>query len=115
MALRPVRSDIDDQKKRPPMLNRLSRPAKPPPTAAATPNMSWHISDAWPRMPIPAVTFRQSTAQRSQNCGVFQATSTETSACVTSFFGVAGGTYPSGRHPGAGTRTRNAPNIMKAK
>ena len=53
--------------------------------------MSWHISDAWPRMPIPAVTFRQSTAQSSQNCGVFQAASTATWACVTSFLGCAGG------------------------
>ena len=54
--------------------------------------MSWHIGDAWPRMPIPAVTFRQSTAQSSQNCGVFQAASTATWASETSFLGRAGGT-----------------------
>ena len=94
------------------MLKRLSRPAKPPPTAAVVPNMSWHISDAWPRMPIPAVTLRQSSIQRSQNCGVLQAISTATSASVTSFRGRAGGVNPSGRQPGPGTRTRNAPNIM---
>ena len=41
MVLRPVRSDIDDQKSRPAMLNRLSKPAKPPPTAADTPNIQW--------------------------------------------------------------------------
>ena len=80
-----------------------------------TPNMSWHISDAWPRMPIPAVTFRQSTAQSSQNGGVFQATSTATCAFVTSFLGCAGGAYPSGRQPGAGTRTRNGAEHHEAK
>src|SRR6476469_6461933 len=115
MALRPVRSDADDQTMRPPMLKRLKRPAKPPPTAAEAPNMSWHIGDAWPRMPIPAVTFRQSTVHRSQNCGVLQAASTATFACVISFLGWVGGVYPAGRQPGAGTRTVNAPNIMKAK
>ena len=43
--LAPVRSDNDDQKNRPAMLNTLSKPANPPPTAAETPNMSWHMSE----------------------------------------------------------------------
>ena len=116
MAFRPVRSDIDDQKKRPPMLNRLSRPAKPPPTVALTPNMSWHISEAWPRMPMPAVTFRQRTIQKSQNGGVFQAT-LDGNVCVSDELPGRGPAEcnPSGRHPWAGTRTVKAPKVMKTK
>ena len=57
------------------MLNRLIRPTKP---AAATGvmwpgNISWLMAEAWPSTPMPAVTFRQSTHQISQNCGVFSA------------------------------------------
>src|SRR5262245_36469975 len=111
MNFRPVRSDTDDQTIRPTMLNTLSKPANPPPTAAETPNMSWHISDDWPRMPMPAVTFKHSKTHSSQNCGVFQARSTETSDGEASRFVVVGTTYPSGRQSPAGTRTAYGPNI----
>ena len=68
-------SEVEAQKKRPPMLNRLSRPTKP---AAATGetcpgNISWLMAEACPSTPMPAVTLRQSTHQISQNCGVFSA------------------------------------------
>ena len=79
-------------------------------------NMSWLIGDAWPRTPIPAVTFRQSTTQSSQNCGVLNAVPTATWALVTSFCEPAGlGHEARGRHPAAGTRTVSTPNIMKTK
>ena len=50
---------------------------------------------------MPAVTFRQSTAQISQNCGVFQASSTCTSLWVTRDLSSdrAGGVQPAGRQP----------------
>jgi hypothetical protein len=60
------------------MLNRLSSPANPAAADASTRPLktSWIIGDAIPSTPIPALTFRQSTPQSAQNCGVFQATST---------------------------------------
>ena len=57
------------------MLKMLSRPTKPPAAAAETRpgNISWLIAEAWPSTPMPAVTFRHSTHQINQNCGVFSA------------------------------------------
>ena len=57
------------------MLNRLIRPTKPAAAVTVTlpGNISWLIADAWPSTPMPAVTFRHSTHQISQNCGVFSA------------------------------------------
>ncbi len=69
------------------------------------PNTSWIIGDAIPITPIPALTLRQRTPQRSQNCGVFHASCTLTLraviivACFRS-----GGVHPAGRHPSTGTR-----------
>ncbi len=85
------------------MLNRLIKPTKPAAAAAVTRpgNISWIIGDAWPSTPMPAVTFMHSTTHSSQNCGVRQATSTDTLAEVTSFLGCAGGT-PAGRLPVGG-------------
>ena len=60
---------------------------------------------------MPAVTFKQRTAHSSQNCGVFQASSTATSARVISA-DLRGGTKPSGSQPGAGTRTVTAPQAL---
>ena len=70
-----MRSEVEAQKKRPAMLKMLSSPTKPPAAAAVTRpgNISWLIAEAWPSTPIPAVTFRHSTIQISQNCGVFSA------------------------------------------
>ena len=67
-----MRSDVEAQKKRPSMLNRLSSPTKPAAASAVTlpGNISWLIAEAWPSTPMPAVTLRQSTHQISQNCGV---------------------------------------------
>src|SRR5215207_9255844 len=101
---------MEDHTKRPPMLKMLSRPAKPPPTAALTPNMSEHILEACPRMPMPALTFMHSTTQRHQNCGVFHALSTPTLAVVIIGVTCSSGSQPSGFHPGGGTRTIQAPN-----
>ncbi len=65
-------------------------------------------------MPIPAVTFTQSITQSSQNCGVRIASFTSTSARRDQW--LRRRRRPSaGCHPGAGTRTLNAPNIMNAK
>ncbi|CAM3576004.1 hypothetical protein DESA109040_16885 [Deinococcus saxicola] len=82
VGLRPRRSLVVDQKNRPPMLKMLSRPTNPAAAAAVTPlpapstlslNISWIMTLACPRTPIPAVTFRNSTANSSQNCGVRKA------------------------------------------
>ena len=56
-----MKSDIDAQKIRPPMLKMLMSPTKPAAATAVTPNISWIISDAWPSTPMPAVTLRNST------------------------------------------------------
>ncbi len=64
---------------------------------------------------MPAVTLAQRTIQRSQNCGVFQATSTATWAVVTSACGLVAGTNPSGFQSSAGTRTMNAPKFIITK
>src|SRR5690242_21765711 len=63
---------------------------------------------------MPAVTLRQSTAQRSQNCGVLMARSAVTFPVVTIARG-GGAVQPLGFHPGRGIRTVNTPNIMKQK
>ena len=57
------------------MLNRLISPTNPAAAAAVMwpGNISWLIAEAWPSTPMPAVTFRHSTHQISQNCGVFSA------------------------------------------
>ena len=70
-----MRSDVEAQKNRPAMLNRLKSPTKPPAAAAVTRpgNISWLIAEAWPSTPMPAVTFMHSTIQIIQNCGVFNA------------------------------------------
>ena len=59
-----------------------------------------------PSTPMPADTFRHSTAQISQNCGVFSASFTCTWRCVTMVsFALAGeGAQPAGFQPVGGTR-----------
>lgn len=68
-------------------------------------------------MPMPAETFRHSTAQTSQNCGVFHAVFTWTWPLVIiallAFF--TGAVQPSGFQPVGGTRYARAPPTMKMK
>src|SRR5436190_13792428 len=80
VVFRPSRSESDAQKMRPPMLNRLSRPANPAAADAVTRplKISWIIGEATPSTPMPALTFRQSTAHNSQNWRVLHATLTGT-------------------------------------
>jgi hypothetical protein len=78
-------------------------------------NISWIIGDACPSTPMPAVTFRHSTTHNSQNCGVLIARAAVTLLFVTKRRGLSGATQRAGRHPRGGTRTMNAPHIMKAK
>jgi hypothetical protein len=56
-------------------LSKLINPTNPAAAVAVMwpANISWLIADAWPITPIPAVTFRHSTYQISQNCCVFNA------------------------------------------
>src|SRR6185436_19895485 len=102
-----MRSDSDAQKMRPPMLNKLRRPAKPAAADGVTRplKISWIIGDAMPSTPIPALTFRHKTAHSSQNCGVFDATFTGTArtACETPAAS-RGGVHPAGVQPGGGSR-----------
>src|SRR5215510_4887664 len=74
VVLRPMRSESDAQKMRPPMLKRLSRLVKPAAADAVTRplKISWIIGEAIASTAIPAVTFMQSTPHRNQNCRVFQ-------------------------------------------
>src|SRR3979411_3203645 len=99
------------------MLKGRGRPTRPaaPAGETALPNISWIMGEAWLSTPIPAVTFMHNTPHRSQNCGVRHAMLTRTLALVTSLFGCAGGTQRSGLQSGAGTRTAEAPIIIKAK
>src|SRR5207249_5672483 len=64
VALRPMRSESDAQKKRPPMLKSEIRPVNPAATAAEAPKISWSIGDAIPMTPMPALTFRRSEERR---------------------------------------------------
>ena len=71
--------------------------------------------------PMPAVTFRNSTAHRSRNCFVRHASSTGTCRGAIPLAAVAplprstAVVCPSGAAPGPGTRIRNTPIIMKRK
>src|SRR5437899_2017300 len=80
VGLRPMRSESDAQKMRPPILKRLSRLVKPAAADAVTRplKISWIIGDAMASTAMPAVTFMQSTPHRNQNWGVVQARSTGT-------------------------------------
>src|SRR5207247_797059 len=98
-----MRSDSDAQKKRPPMLKSEMRPVKPAADAAEAPKISCSIGDAMPITPIPALTFRHSTAQISQNCFVLCASR----KCTLPAFAL--------RASAGGTRYANAPLIMNAK
>jgi hypothetical protein len=91
---------------RPPMLNRLRSPAKPAAAEAVTRpwNISCTIGEAMPSTPMPALTFRQSTAQSSQNWRVFHAASTGTKRAPAAGVALAGGVQPAGAHPGGGSR-----------
>src|SRR3954447_10513879 len=83
MFLRPIRSEVEDQPMRPAMLAADSRATKPAAAEADTgvevsAKKSVIIGAAFSRMPIPAVTFMQSTTHRHQNCGVRTASRAET-------------------------------------
>src|SRR3954467_1581213 len=83
MFLRPTRSEVADQVIRPRLLPSDRTPAKPAAAVAATgvevsAKKSVIIGAAFSRMPIPAVTFMQSTTHRHQNCGVRTASRAET-------------------------------------
>ncbi len=54
--------------------------------------------------PMPAETFRQSTHQISQNCGVLCASFRCTLCAVIIDFVSLGGVQPSGRQPAGGRR-----------
>src|ERR1700710_1347786 len=119
-----MRSDSDAQKNRPPMLNSESRPAKP----AAIPAMvafcvalsalkptsgrpislpakiSCSIGEAMPITPIPADTFKHSTHQISQNCGVLCALSRWTLLFEIIAFDFEGAVQPSGAQFGGAIR-----------
>src|SRR6185503_20905944 len=107
---------------RPPMLNRLRRPANPAAADAVTRplKISWIIGDATPSTPMPALTFRHSTAHNSQNCRVFHATLTGTEWGRSGDRDISVPT-PSllrplcGVQPGGGNRYPNAPAIIAAK
>src|SRR3954454_13704546 len=114
-----MKSDVEDQTNRPPLLNSDSSPTKPAAAVAATVEVSpsrkksWIIGLACSRMPMPAVTLQNSTTHSSQNCGVLMALPAETLAEVTSSRCLTvDGSQPAGFQPSAGTRTMNAPNIM---
>ena len=65
---------------------------------------------------MPAVTLQNSTIHSSQNCGVLIALPADTLSVVTSdFFFTVDGSKPAGFQSSAGTRTMNAPNIMKTR
>src|SRR4051794_6574279 len=119
MFLRPIRSDTDDQPNRPAELNSDRSATKPAAALAVTgaevfEKKSVIIGAAFSRMPMPAVTFRQSTIHRNQNCGVRRAFAAETFAVVISGFSTTVfGSQPAGRHPGRGTRTSSTPKDMK--
>src|SRR6478609_8207297 len=82
-------SDVEDQTKRPAMLQIESSPTKPAAAAGSTLDSpperkkSWIIGAACSRMPMPAVTLQNSTTHSSQNCGVLTALAALTLSVVT--------------------------------
>jgi hypothetical protein len=113
MFLRPIRSDVEDQPIRPSMLAAESSATNPAAADAETgvevsAKKSVIIGAAFSRMPIPAVTFMQSTTHRHQNWGVRMALFAET--CTPS----SGAGPPSAAvFAGRGTRTSSTPSDMK--
>src|SRR5215467_5473269 len=119
-----MKSDSDAQKIRPPILNSDNRPAKPAATAATATfcsalsalkvtsgapisepaKISCSIGDAIPITPMPAETFRHSTHQTNQNCGVLCASFKCTWCCVIIALALLGGVQPSGCQPTGGRR-----------
>src|ERR1700679_2080445 len=99
-----MKSDLDAQIKRPPMLKRLSRPTKPAAATAETlpRKRSWIMGDACSRMPMPAVTFIHGINHSSQNRGERVAALTSTLWVEIRADCFAFGTHPSGFHPSAG-------------
>src|SRR5690349_5214511 len=111
MLRRPRKSDVEDQMIRPAELHSDSMATKPAAAAArdaASPlpesgKKSRKIGAARSRIPMPAVTLKQSTTQSSQNCGVLIAFLADTWLRVIrtlSGFLI----QPAGFQPGAGTR-----------
>src|ERR1700730_11951055 len=102
---------------RPPILNRLSNPTNPAAADGVTLplKVALLMGDATANTPMPAVTFMHNTPHSNQNCGVRQASSTDTLALVTRGFGAAAGAQPAGFQPSAGTRTVKTPIIMYMK
>src|ERR1700754_2280652 len=88
MFLRPMKSETDDHTNRPAMFARDRMATKP---AAALAEMGVGVlakklvimGAAFSTMPIPAVTLKQRTIHRHQNCGVRIALRAETFAVVT--------------------------------
>ena len=115
MFLRPIRSEVEDQPMRPAMLAADSRATKP---AAAVTDTGVEVSAkksviigaAFSRMPMPAVTFMQSTTHRHQNCGVRTALRAETCGPVARR-SAAGAASRASRL--RGTRTSSTPSDMK--
>src|SRR3954469_11159443 len=116
-----MRSDVDDQTNRPAMLNKESRPTKPPAAATVTAEVvpvrkkSWIIGLACSRMPMPAVTLQNRTIHRSQNDRVRIALAADTWPAVTRDRVAAAAVQPSGRQSGGGTRTLTTPNSITTK
>src|SRR4051794_18016117 len=116
-----MRSDVDDQTKRPAMLNNESSPTKPPAAATVTADVvpvrkkSWIIGLACSRIPMPAVTLQNRTIHSSQNDRVRMALAADTWPAVTRDRVAAAGIQPPGRQSGAGTRTLTTPNSMTRK
>ncbi len=118
--MRPILSDSDAQKKRPPMLNSDSRPVKPAampaigafcaasssvkPTSgnpiSLPPKISCSIGEAMPITPMPADTFRHSTApDQPELRRLVRIVEMHVVACEIIALAFAGGVQPSGRQP----------------
>src|SRR5690554_1113650 len=111
--LRPIRSDSVDQPRRPERFASESRPTKPAAACGVTEEKkSWIIGEACSRIPMPAVTFVNSTIHSRENCGVRIARVAVTSPLAWVEIALADGVQPAGFQPGAGTRTTIAPRVM---
>src|SRR3954470_14599831 len=111
MFLRPIRSEVEDQPIRPAMFAADSRATKPAAAEAETgadvsAKKSLIIGAAFSRMPMPAVTFMQSTTHRHQNCGVRTALLAETCGPARALGA------PSTGFSERGTRTSSTPRVM---
>src|ERR687885_98797 len=111
--LRPIASENQAQRNRPAPLAMEIMLTSHAAVAGATPDSSCAIGSASEMMEMPAVTFRNRSAQSAYHCQVFKAPLSSKSTPERSLVSSSSGSQPSGFHPSGGFFIKNpAPTTM---